>query len=57
MQTYSLFREFSICLLYANVIFFILSLSEFFMQNIVFQLFEDIRNIYIHMTSIYLRGI
>lgn len=49
MQTYSLFREFSICLLYANVMFFILSLSEFFMQNIVFQLFEDIRNIYIYI--------
>lgn len=47
--------KFSICHLYANVMFYILFLSEFFVQNI-FKLFEDIQNKN-YITSMYLRGI
>lgn len=43
IQAHSLLGEFSICHLYTNVMFYILFLSEFFVQNI-FKLFEDIQN-------------
>lgn len=44
IETHSLFREFSVCHLYTTVMLFVLSLSKFLMQNMMFKLFEDMQN-------------